>query len=198
MSIRKTAREEKAEKTRQHLLDTAQALFMQYGFESVTVEDICLEAGVGKSTFYSIVRSKEEMLMLFAAEERNRYLQAHYTYDESVPFRELFRQYLLANFAYNHLASREWNRSTYISYIRIFRHKLIPGDFYQDEMRRLIARGLRENAFHHPLTADEQYQLFHDWIIGFFIGWSMQPDERKNIDAQYYHILDAMVDSLVK
>lgn len=44
------------------IIDTAYDLFTQHTFEKVTVEDIALEAGFGKSTVYLFFESKEEIL----------------------------------------------------------------------------------------------------------------------------------------
>ena len=44
------------------ILRTAEALFMQFGYGRVTVEEICREAGVSKVTFYKYFKNKFEVL----------------------------------------------------------------------------------------------------------------------------------------
>ena len=44
------------------ILRTAENLFMQFGYDKVTVEEICREAGVSKVTFYKYFKNKFEVL----------------------------------------------------------------------------------------------------------------------------------------
>ena len=44
------------------ILRTAEELFMQFGYNRVTVEEICREAGVSKVTFYKYFKNKFEVL----------------------------------------------------------------------------------------------------------------------------------------
>ncbi len=44
----------------------------------------------------------------------------------------------------------------------------------------------------------EYFYMIHDWIIGFFIEWSIQPDGENNIEQSYMRIIDGMVNSLLK
>jgi len=48
------------------LIRTAARLWGERGFDSVTVEEICSEAGVGRTTFYLHFESKERLLASFA------------------------------------------------------------------------------------------------------------------------------------
>ena len=55
------------EARRRELLDCAQALFFERGYEGTTVGDIIAKAGVSKGGFYHHFSSKEEMLAALAA-----------------------------------------------------------------------------------------------------------------------------------
>lgn len=52
-------REMKRRKTLDAIIDNATRLFLEKGFDSVTVEDICAQAGVSKRTFFNYIPSKE-------------------------------------------------------------------------------------------------------------------------------------------
>ena len=198
MAIQKTKREIKSEQNFKSITTTAKSLFFSYGFDRVTVDDICAQANVSKSTFYTHFNSKQDLLMVFAAEDRNEFLKQHYTYDESKPLRELMREFFFANFSYNRKDSREWNRSSYISYIKTHRQERRENHFYQDELRRLVKRGMEENAFRSKMTFDEHYHMIHDWIIGLFIGWSVYPDSIPGVDQMYDNIMNSMINALLK
>lgn len=59
---------------RARLLKAAKALFLQQGFDAVTVDDICVAAGMSKGGFYHHFRSKEDVFRLVALEELGREL----------------------------------------------------------------------------------------------------------------------------
>ena len=52
---------------RSELLDCAQALFFEHGYESTTINDIIAKAGISKGGFYHHFTSKEETLEALAA-----------------------------------------------------------------------------------------------------------------------------------
>jgi AcrR family transcriptional regulator len=55
-------RQERGKETRRNLIRTAARLWSERGFDAVTVEEICSEAGVGRTTFYLHFESKEQLL----------------------------------------------------------------------------------------------------------------------------------------
>ena len=55
-------RQERGHETRRNLTRTAARLWGERGFDDVTVEEICSEAGVGRTTFYLHFESKERLL----------------------------------------------------------------------------------------------------------------------------------------
>jgi AcrR family transcriptional regulator len=59
-------RQERGKETRRNLLRTAARLWSERGFDDVTVEEICSEAGVGRTTFYLHFESKEQLLASLA------------------------------------------------------------------------------------------------------------------------------------
>jgi AcrR family transcriptional regulator len=59
---RTLGRQARAHETRRRLIRSAARLWGERGFESVTVEEICSDAGVGRTTFYLHFESKERLL----------------------------------------------------------------------------------------------------------------------------------------
>jgi AcrR family transcriptional regulator len=55
-------RQARGRETRRNLIRVAAKLWSERGFEAVTVEEICSEAGVGRTTFYLHFESKERLL----------------------------------------------------------------------------------------------------------------------------------------
>ena len=52
---------DKAQKTRERILEAAARLFYQYGYNATGVEKVIKEAGVNKGNFYYYFKSKEEL-----------------------------------------------------------------------------------------------------------------------------------------
>lgn len=47
---------------REHVVDVALGLFMKEGFDSVTVDEVCVSAEISRSTFFRYFRTKAELL----------------------------------------------------------------------------------------------------------------------------------------
>ena len=58
-------REQRKEKTRKRLLETAIRMMTEQGFEALTVEAIAAAADVGKGTIYNYFRTKEDIVVAF-------------------------------------------------------------------------------------------------------------------------------------
>lgn len=58
-----TRREQFAMETRRIIFETAMDLFAEKGYDGVTVDDICEKAGVAKSTFYNLFKSKDQIIV---------------------------------------------------------------------------------------------------------------------------------------
>jgi TetR/AcrR family fatty acid metabolism transcriptional regulator len=62
-ATRLTRREQFSMETRRIIFETAMELFAERGYDSVTVDDICEKAGVAKSTFYNLFKSKNQIIV---------------------------------------------------------------------------------------------------------------------------------------
>jgi AcrR family transcriptional regulator len=60
---RSLLRRERSHDTRRKLVRAAARLWSEQGFERTTVEEICSEAGVGRSTYYLYFESKDQLLV---------------------------------------------------------------------------------------------------------------------------------------
>lgn len=60
---RTRARQPRADRTRQALLDAASALWREKGYDAVAVSEICARAGVSKGTFFYHFPAKEHLLV---------------------------------------------------------------------------------------------------------------------------------------
>jgi AcrR family transcriptional regulator len=60
---RSLLRRERSHDTRRKLVRAAARLWSEQGYERTTVEEICFEAGVGRSTYYLYFESKDQLLV---------------------------------------------------------------------------------------------------------------------------------------
>jgi TetR/AcrR family fatty acid metabolism transcriptional regulator len=95
----KLTRKERAEMTRQRLTDAARELLELYGYDGVTVDDICNEAGVSKGAFYGHFESKDQVII-------SEFMRVDEYYREVYPQVLEERTYVDMLFAMNRLALR--------------------------------------------------------------------------------------------
>ena len=76
-------RASKKARTRAHLISVAIDLFSRNGIDSTTVEQIALEADVGKGTVYNYFASKEDIIVAFMADLERRAQPAVRRFSES-------------------------------------------------------------------------------------------------------------------
>lgn len=57
-----TLRDKRKQELKDTLISSARRLFVQHGFDAVSVDDIVTEAGVAKGTFYLYFKSKSELV----------------------------------------------------------------------------------------------------------------------------------------
>ncbi|MGT2637187.1 TetR/AcrR family transcriptional regulator [Streptococcus ratti] len=69
-------RKEKANQTKKLIFEVAVTLFNRFGYDNVTISNICEEAGVAKGTFYLYYDSKETIIKESYYQDLDSYLNA--------------------------------------------------------------------------------------------------------------------------
>jgi AcrR family transcriptional regulator len=112
-------RDSKKESTRARLIATAIELFSLNGIEATTVEQIAMEAGIGKGTVYNYFETKEDIIVAFMA-DLERTLPAVKRFSESdAPLEEI-----LAGFAWHRLEAKR----KYRTFVRAFLARMMGPD----------------------------------------------------------------------
>ena len=70
-----SSREERAQATREKLLEAAIELVNQYGMKYLTVRNICDEAGVSTGSFYNLFDSKDDLVFYYLQNVFTEYKQ---------------------------------------------------------------------------------------------------------------------------
>ena len=86
-----TKRQLQAAASKKKIFDTAQALFATYGYENVTVADICEDAGVSVGLFYNYYNSKSDISAEAFGLVIHQYIDCveHFTPEDTVEARML-------------------------------------------------------------------------------------------------------------
>lgn len=95
----KLTRKEQAEITRQKLVDASLDLFVKKGYDRVTVDDICKQAGVSKGAFYGHFKTKDQVVL-------EEFLKADTYYQDVVSEVMKENSYVDKMLAFSHLALR--------------------------------------------------------------------------------------------
>lgn len=91
---RVTNRQRQAVMTKQRILDTAEQLIREKGFDKVSVDDIVAACGVAKGTFYHYFRSKDEILVYITRTPYEE-LKRKFAETEGRPALERLKQFIL-------------------------------------------------------------------------------------------------------
>lgn len=79
-------RQERAQRTKAKIFDTAVSLIKARGYEQVTVSQICQAAGIAKGSFYVHYRAKEDIVRESYYSDMDRYIREAYgVYAEAHP-----------------------------------------------------------------------------------------------------------------
>ena len=197
MAIKKTARQTKNEAHMLAIQEASFRLFSEYSFAQVTVDDICTEAGINKSTFYNLYKSKEDLLMVATSGSRISYIREHFQFDDNVPIRELFSRFFVVNYEYVLQSPREFTRSIYKGYMSTGNIMKGLSNDYTDILYRLIDRAMSEHKIRTCLSREDNWRIINDSLIGCFVGYAAHIDDEPGLDEQYMRMMYTLAEVFV-
>jgi AcrR family transcriptional regulator len=173
---KQSLRESKKERTRAQLITVAIKLFSRHGIDSTTVEQIALEAGVGKGTVYNYFAAKEDIVVAFMADLERRAQPIVKRYAESdAPLKDI-----LAGFAWQLLrAKRE-----YRVFVRAFLARMMDESFqpYVVEMQTaidatltdLFSRLRERRKVRSDIPMEDLRMQFKTLQLGLTVVWTLE------------------------
>jgi len=72
----KTSRQAQAEKTKHNIYVTARKLIAEKGFDNITIDEICRNAGISKGLYYHYYKSKDDII-IEGYSECDEYFETH-------------------------------------------------------------------------------------------------------------------------
>ncbi|GAB6903160.1 acyl-CoA-like ligand-binding transcription factor [Kineosporia succinea] len=90
------------------LADTAQRLFLERGFEEVTVDEIAAAAGVSRRTFFRYFSTKSDVLWVETPGENEQFARLLAEADPDLPYDRVITEAALVTHRITSPAKREW------------------------------------------------------------------------------------------
>ncbi len=103
-----TKRQLQAQQTKQKILDTAQRLIAERGYDNVTIRDIATESQIGLGTMYHYFSKKEDLILF---NDRERFLELHTRTKEANDLSSLEKLQLFIENWFEYVASDNVNYS---------------------------------------------------------------------------------------
>ncbi|MCR4428628.1 MAG: TetR/AcrR family transcriptional regulator [Caldiserica bacterium] len=179
----KNLKVQKGEETRALLLNVSQNLFSRKGYEEVSVEEICRQAGVSKGGFYHHFSSKEELFLelldrwLSKLDEELLNIESQAkTVEEAISLMTDFAGYVMeqAEGSYG-ILFEFWNKARNDE--KIWKGAVSYFDRYRKFFRGILEKGIQKGEFP-PFDLDLFSQMMVSLAVGVFLESALNPSER--------------------
>lgn len=171
MPINPTKSRKNVSQVKETLNSAAGELFKKYGFDQVTVDDICSHCCISKGTFYHHFSSKEELVCLVYCTNMDNYIKNNYIINDQAPLLDQLRDFMICIFKYACEVGKDFMRRSYLGMISLPVDLMIVGRPMVDCIFHLIRRGISENAFAQEYTEEEYYTYLIGTLTGLLIKW---------------------------
>ena len=142
---------QKRDQVKQSLINSARRIFVKFGFEKATMNEIAMEARKGKSSLYYYFASKEEVFQAVVEYEAEILKQKLFSTLEPIQdITEKIRMYVITRFSgikdlgnlYNALRNEFLN---HLDFIKLARHKYDEQEF--EFLTSMLQQGVDEQVF---------------------------------------------------
>lgn len=178
MSINITPQEQKSAQTRQIILDSAIELFMKYGVNKVTIDDICNNCELTKGSFYYYFPSKDYIVTMSVNSGLDKYIAENYFFDIKLPFKEQLISLNLCAFNYFKKIGKEITRASYVSQVNSSIDVRVKGRSYVDNLSSIIENALIKNDFLTSMNFNETYIYCIAVFTGILMKWCTCNDKQ--------------------
>lgn len=176
-------RREQAENSRKRLLTVASKLFFKHGYQGVSINDICAEAGLTKGAFYYHFESKDELYRQLFTPRLDAYLDKHYALDPGACAQDRFLKLAECTFASCKELGKDLIAQNLIALITSRTSNLY--DASRTHTRLLyeaIDAAMAEGTFRARLSREGYVMLYSCLLNGFLIKWESASDQETWID----------------
>lgn len=165
-------RQETALKTKQKIIEAADKLTKDKGFENITVDEIVQEANVAKGTFYVYFKKKEDVISGIWKDELSNIQSS--SYDKNGSVEERISNFLINSTKYivkNDLkVAQQWFRMT-------FEYKNTDGikkiEFDKKSLTNIIEDSIDKKELKKDIPVEQISEDLVATFYGYVIGWCM-------------------------
>lgn len=165
-------RQIQAENSKKKLLSVADRLFVTYGFQSVSINDICREAGLTKGAFYYHFSSKDDLYQQLFVPQLDAYLDEHYAPRADADAKTRFLALAQCTFELGKRRGREMMAQNTISMVTQRASNLYAEKRTHTRLLdEAIAAAMREGSFRARLNREGYIMLYACLMNGFLLKW---------------------------
>ena len=180
---KQSKRHEQAENSRKRLMVIASRLFFEHGYQGVSINDICREAGLTKGAFYYHFSNKDELYCQLFTPQLDAYLDSHYHVPEGACAQERFLRLAACTFA----SSKELGKALVAqNMIALITNR--NSNLY-DESRthtRLLGEAvdaaMEEGSFRARMSKEGYVLLYACLMNGFLFKWESASEQEDWVD----------------
>lgn len=170
--INPSKRQIQAENSKKKLLSVAKRLFVTYGYQSVSINDICAEAGLTKGAFYYHFLGKDDLYRQLFIPQLDAFLDEHYAIAEDADARTRFLRLAECTFALSKQCGREVMAQDMISMVSQKASSLYTENRTHTRLlEEAIAAAMQEGSFRAQLNREGYIMLYACLMNGFLLKW---------------------------
>ena len=183
MVSKKSPRQIKAEKTKQTIFDCAIRLFQQYGYHSVSVDDIVEASKTSVGTFYHYFKCKEELIIMFLSTYTNKYYEDYergkLVQEKDKPAMDRLYDFLLFSLDISDAGGEEFQRIAMAYILRAdsarpaYEYMLSPERAFARICKKLIAEGQEKGEIRRDRSVEELFSTVALFSNGIDERWFM-------------------------
>ena len=199
MAIVPKKRYKKTLLTKKKILDCAYDLFIKYGFDQVTVDDICNICEITKGTFYHHFNTKDDLVCIALNNRLDTYLESHFNYDESEDYSKQLSDLISLSFTFFKSTGKAMIRKATetLTKTNVDVDSALYERCFLNNLNRLIERGIKENRFSFEASSIEIYSLLRSVLSGAMVMYAIQNDILDSI-VDWNKIISDQIISLIK
>ena len=181
---------EKSNRSRLRLMHAAHDLFVEHGYQNVTVNDICKRAGLTKGAFYHHFPGKESLYRQLLVPSLDEYIQERFTMDEAEGTRDKLQNLARCVFEVSKSMGRELMAQDFIRML-----SCQSSDIYRTErvytriLSQIIRDGMERGEVRTNLDLHNNIMLYACLMSGFLVRWS-SANESDNLCIDWDSLLE--------
>lgn len=197
-------RKEQAQDTKKNIFQTAVRLINEFGYQNISVSQICNEAGIAKGTFYVHYKSKEDIIRESYYLNMEDFLcQRYVKFVQEKPdstVKQRIIRFLMLEIEFAQSAGYELTCLAYITNLS----ECIPGPSghferrtFTNILKQLIDEGMTNQIFDLSLTKNEIFLYLESFVRGLMASWCFS-NHSFDIKKEGDKFINQFIESIIK